>query len=212
MWLGVSAVVGRVNARDVTDHALFNDLTIGLDAAGRISPAKSGDDRKGATLSHLQGFVGMSHARSVDGHRFLGEDVLAGFDRGTKMEGTEPRARREKDHVDVGVENALVRIQSDEFAIIGNVQLVRKLLVFGEGFERCVDLVREDIRHAVQFNIVIGAERLGCCAGPAPSCANESDFQLFRGIDTGSSGGPGEGRCRGGGTCGGPDKVTAIKL
>jgi hypothetical protein len=142
----------------------------------------------------------------IDGHRLLGEDVFARFDRGAEVEGAETGRGRENDDVDPGIEDALVAVETDELALFRHIDLVFHLRVLRDLGESTVDFVLEDIGDRMKGDVVVGREGLHDGSGAASTRANEADFQLLGGVDACTPGSPEEGTGRGGGAggrCGG---------
>ena len=98
-------------ADDVADRAVVDALDR-REVFGLVAPLRAGDD---AELLLRRRFVGGEHradAGRIDRHRLLGEDVLAGGDRGGEMHRAEAGRRRQDHEVDVRREHFLVGVEA----------------------------------------------------------------------------------------------------
>ena len=94
-----------------------------LDVAGLVAALGAGDDRQPFLVGFIIGGQHLADAGSVDGDRLLGEEVLAGLDRGLDVLGTEAGRGRQHDQV-AAVDDFLIGVEADEAAIVGDVEFL----------------------------------------------------------------------------------------
>ena len=94
-----AAVVVGLQRDDLADRAVVDPLHR-LAEAVVVAQAQAGDDRQVLLLRPASQVASTrADAGRIDGHRLLGEDVLAGLDRGLEVQRPEVRRRAEQHHV-----------------------------------------------------------------------------------------------------------------
>ena len=68
-----------------------------------------------------------AHARGIDGHRLLAEDVLAGVDGGLQVQRAEVGRRAEQHDFRVAVHHPLVAVEAGERGVVGDAELLVEL-------------------------------------------------------------------------------------
>src|SRR5262249_47369659 len=99
-------------------------------------------------------------ARSVDGDRLLGEDMLASFDGRSKVLRTEMRRRAEQDDINAAGKKLLVSVETNEAAVRLDVHLTAHVVVRLEMRQALLKTVLESVRHRHELDIGIGREGL----------------------------------------------------
>src|SRR5207247_10640760 len=111
-------------------------------------------------------------ASRVDGHRLFHEDVLAGFERGPEVEGTERRWRGQQGEVHAAVDHLLVGVPADEAAVLGDLVLVAQA---GEIPAAIVEAVAEEIAQSDDLDTGRGVHAVARGAGAAAAAADQAD-------------------------------------
>ncbi len=114
-------------ADDVADRPVVDPLHA-LDVAGLVAALGAGDDRQALLVGLLIGGQHLADAGAVDGDRLLGEEVLAGLDRGLDVQGPEA-GRRRQHHQVAAVDHLLIGVEADEAAVVGDVELLLAMRV-----------------------------------------------------------------------------------
>ena len=92
LWAQMAPLVPvDLAADDVADRPVVDPLQA-LDVAGLVAALGAGDDRQSLLVGFVIGGQHLADAGAVDGDRLLGEQVLAGLDRGLDVLGPEARA------------------------------------------------------------------------------------------------------------------------
>ena len=99
-----------------------------FEVAGLVAALGAGDDRQALLVGFFVGGQHLADAGAVDGDRLLGEEMLAGLDRGLDVLGPEARRGRQHDQV-AAVNDFLIGVEADEAAIVGNVEFLLAVLV-----------------------------------------------------------------------------------
>ena len=154
----------------------------GLAEAVVVAQAEARDDRQALRLRQLAALQHRADARGIDGDRLLGEDVLAGLDRGPEMQRPEVRRRAEQHHVDTAVDELLVGVEADE-AVVG-----RRRRPCEPTFSSCLRMCQALLASrsskasamATSLTFGVGGERLGGRAGAPVAAADQPDPQQDR--------------------------------
>src|SRR5262249_55353599 len=190
-------VVGRLQDEDLADGAV-TDPPDGLAEAFIIAHAQAGDDRQALRLRPLAGGQDGADAGRVDGDGLLGEDVLAGLDRGREVDRPEVRRGAEEDDVDAAGDDLPVGVEADEAAPRRHVDPGRDRLVPREGVEALPEAVHERVAHGDELDGRVGPECLRGGPGAPAAAADESDPQHVAAGGKGVGDGPQACRGRGG--------------
>ena len=160
---------------DLADAAVLDALHR-LDVAQLVPALGAGADAQALGLRRLGGGEHRADARPVDGDRLLGEDVLAGGDRGLEVRRPEAGRRRE-DHVVHARrgDHLLVRVEPDEGALVGHRARLAQLL---EPLARLADAVGEGVADRHHADAGRALDGVGRRAAPAAAAADEADADL----------------------------------
>ena len=105
--------------------------------------------------------------------------MLARVNRGLDVQRTEAGRGRENHHVHAAIDDLLIRIETDELALLGDVDLAR--LILENGFQRLetrINFVAKRLAHRPQHHVAVRGQRLIGRAGAASTAADETDLQL----------------------------------
>ncbi len=118
-----SAVIVRQQRVDLADRSIVKPSNR-FAVAGVVSQAKSRNDRELLLLRFFRDREHLTHAGSIDGHRFLGEHVLARGDRRFEVHRPEMWRRRQEHDIHAAVDRSLIGIESHELAIGRDIDLI----------------------------------------------------------------------------------------
>ena len=175
------------SGHDVTDLTLMDTLH-GFQIAELVMPLQTANDGQLLRLRLFGRLQAQSNAWSIDGDGLLDEAMLACRDRSRKMLRAEVRRSGQNHHIDPGLENLLVGVETRKHVILidGKTLLSfaeRLLQIFGGP----LDALRECITHGDQFYVALGLQGLAGSSRTATAAADQSNLQgvITRGIGTG---------------------------
>ena len=114
-------------------------------------------------------------SRSVNGNRFLHEDVLARFDRSFKVLRAEAGWSGKNHHVHIRRQHLLITIKADKLPL-GRHEYFCFMLFFAY-LQRFVQPIRESICDRVEFRLaLVGVHRMARRAGAAVTCSDKPQF------------------------------------
>ena len=115
------------------------------------------------------------NARGIDRHRLLAKDVLAGGDGRLQMHWPKMGRGGQQHHVDVGRQQFLIGVESDEFLIVRHGDLVGE--VGPQLLQALLDLVGKRVGQRRQLDVRIGSQGVAGGARAPPAAADQTDFQ-----------------------------------
>ena len=128
----------RARGHDLADRAVLHALHR-FEVRAVVTTLRAGDDRRAPFCFAMR--RGREHrlvTRRVHADRLLGEDVLAGLDRGLEVHRPERRRRREDDVVRVGPITFSNASQPGELPVAGHGDLVAELLEVLEALREAI--------------------------------------------------------------------------
>ena len=133
VWRGFTQIEPRKSPRfqrpDLAERAVVNPLH-GFPEAIGVAQAKARDDRQVLLARLLACRQNRAHPGGIDRDRLLGENVLAGVDRGPKVLGAKVRRLGQQYDVDAGVDQLLVGVEADEAALFRDIHFGGALGLF----------------------------------------------------------------------------------
>ena len=139
--------------------------------------AEPRDDREPLRLRQPAGLQDRPDPRGVDGHRLLGEDVLAGLDRHLELDRPELGRRAEQDHVDARGDELLAGVEAHEPPRFGDVDLGPDLGIPLEEREALGEAVLEGVGQGHELDVGVGRQGLRGGAGPPAPAADQADAE-----------------------------------
>ena len=160
-----AAIVVGEERQHLADRTVV-DAPDGLAEAVVVAEAQAGDDREPLRRGQLAALEHGVDAGGVDGHRLLGEDVLAGLDRRAEVDRPEVRRRAEQDHVDPAAQQLAVGVEPDE-AAAGATSSLAAIVSFFRRVSRLFSS-RSSKASAMATSRTFDSAASACAAAPVP--------------------------------------------
>lgn len=161
---------------DVTDCSVLNSFD-GFEILGFVATLGSGDDCETLGLGEITDFDNFEDAFAIDGDGFFHEDVLAGFDCGFEMLGSEGGGSGEDDVVDVAFQDTFVGVYAREVLFGRGFEVVRS--VFFDHIGRLLSSIGKCVSEGDDLDSRAGVNCIDCGISSASSTSNNSDFHSF---------------------------------
>src|SRR5512135_1066760 len=159
---------------DLADRAVA-ESSHALDVAGLVLALGAGDDGQVLRLGLLVRLEDLADPGAVRADRLLGEDVLAGLDRGGDVQRPEAGRGGQDHQVHAGVNHFLEGVEADEAAVGGDVELVAEVAVL-EVVLGGVEPVLEQVAHGVELHVRARVDRIFGRGGAASATADQADL------------------------------------
>ena len=184
---------------DVADRTIVQPL-VALPVRKVVAPAEARHQIQVPLAGHTCRLEHAAQTGAVDGHRLLGEDVLARFDRRPHVGGAEVRGGGEDHHVDSAVDDLLVRVEARESTFFRHLRPpagVRDEVVVARP-----QPIAEGVAHGPEHGALVGIQGLPRGAGASTSASDQSDLDGVVSTDPREGGGDHRDGTNGGGGCG----------
>ncbi len=195
----LAAVPVSLQQDDFADLAVVDILDL-VDVALLVMPLQADNNFEILLVGQLVGLQQRAEAGGVDATRLLHEDVLAGLDGRGVMDGAETGRRGDQHHVGTRRNRLLVGVETDEHAILGQIDLVAILLLQLGG--ATLGPIGKGVGHGDQLDVVHGIEAILRRPGAAATAADQGNLQFITSGGVGrprdiQSAGQGKPRCHG---------------
>src|SRR6185436_15621168 len=171
------AIPISAHRHDVADLAILKALDA-LNVAGVMMPLQTDANFEILLLRFLRRREEAAHACAVNGHRLLGEDVLALANSFFELHWAESGRRREDHHIALR-DDFLVSIETHELAVVRYFNFGR--MFPAQFLQAALHPIFVDITDGDELDTFTRADRLIGGAGAAAAATDESDFQRVAG-------------------------------